>query len=104
MSVKQQALQYEDPRYLNEKLKEALIYFEVADTLSIPVLKQWVQETTNPVHFIARVFTEAYFESEIEAEKLLELLTRFWNVTPRNELGGLSPQEKFLTHIKDTHT
>jgi hypothetical protein len=58
------------------------------------VLQGWINETNSPVQFISRVFSEAHFDSEFEAEKLLDLLTRLWNATPRGELGGISPREK----------
>ena len=95
MSVKKLAPLTEDPQQLKKKLAIALRYYELPSTINGAVLHKWVNESENPMHFISRVFQDAYFESELEAEKLLDLLTRLWNATPRSELGGLSPQQKF---------
>lgn len=96
MPVKKMAPFYEDPEQLNRKIQEALLYFELPEQVTVPVLQEWINETSSPVQFITRVFNEAHFESEFEAEKLLDLLTRLWNATPRQELGGASPQQKFI--------
>ena len=103
MSVKQTVPFYEDPEQLNRKIQEALAYYEIPEEVGVEVLQRWINETKSPINFITRVFTIAYFESETEAEKLLDLLTRLWNVTPRGELGGLSPQQKLVSEMyKDT--
>jgi hypothetical protein len=93
MSVKKVPF-YEDPGQLNKKIREALQYYELPEEITVYVLQEWINETNNPVLFITRVFNEAHFASEVEAEKLLDLLTRLWNATPRRELGGISPQQK----------
>lgn len=98
MSVKKKFLPfYEDPIQLNKKIQEALRYYELPEQVTVLVLQEWINETTSPAQFITRVFNEAYFESETEAEKLLDLLTRLWNVTPRKELGGISPRQKLAS-------
>ena len=94
MPVKKMIPFYEDQLQLNQKVEQALRYYELPEEVTVPMLQSWINETKSPINFITRVFNEAYFESEIEAEKLLDLLTRLWNVTPRVELDGLSPQQK----------
>lgn len=100
MTVKKEAPPfYEDPQQLHKKISEALLYYELPEYFSIEILQNWINETNSPINFITKVFKEAYFESEIEAEKLLDLLTRLWNVTPRRELGGVSPQQKLASEM-----
>jgi|SRR3989338_1389757 len=94
MSVKKFVPFYEDSLQLKRKIEKALRYYEIPDEIDTVVLEEWINETQSPVQFISRVFNEAYIESETEAEKLLDLLTRLWNVTPRREFGGMSPQQK----------
>ena len=94
MSVKKRIPFYEDSTQLNRKIQGALRYYEFPEQVTLYVLQEWINETNSPVQFITRVFNEAHFESEFEAEKLLDLLTRLWNATPRGELGGVSPREK----------
>lgn len=97
MSVKKLPYFFEDPKQLHKKVVGALDYYELPEEVTLERLEQWIDESVSPAHFIAYVFKEAYFESETEAEKLLDLLTRLWNVTPRRELGGLSPQQKLVS-------
>jgi len=99
MNVKPKFSLYEDPIKLKTKIEDALRYYEMPKTLNVSKLKNWVQNTTSPAQFISRVFESAYFESELEAEKLLDLLVRFWNSTPRKELGGSSPQDQINKDI-----
>lgn len=104
MSVKKMVPFYEDPLQLNRKVSDALKYYELPDSVTIVVLQRWINETTSPLAFINRVFDEAHFDSELEAEKLLDLMTRLWNITPRQELGGLSPQQKLVSFRNSPHT
>ena len=97
MNVKQKYPYLEDPKYLNSKIQEALLYYELSEEITLEVLQKWINSTDNPIPFVSQVLKEAYFESEIEAAKLVDLLTRLWNVTPRRELGGLSPQQKLAS-------
>ena len=99
MAVKKTVPFYEDPQQLHTKISEALAYYELPDYITIDMLEHWINETNSPINFITKVFKEAYFESEMEAEKLLDLLTRLWNVTPRRELGGVSPQQKLASEM-----
>ena len=94
MSVKKEPFFYEDPQQLKNKVAQALKYYEVPEEINLEVLEEWIAEANNPIFFIIRVFEEAYFESETEAGKLIDLLARLWNVTPRKELDGMSPQQK----------
>ena len=94
MNVKNRPLLLEEATQLKERISGALEYYEVPTDVDLSVLNNWIIEADNPMNFITRVFHEAHFESEIEAEKLLDLMTRLWNITPRKELGGLSPQQK----------
>lgn len=94
---------YEDQAQLHNKVQEALRYYELPEQVTVSVLTRWINETNSPVHFITRVFNAAHFESELEAEKLLDLLTRLWNATPRHELGGISPQQKLTTKKEDAN-
>lgn len=94
MHVKPYSPFYEDPQQLKMKIHEAIKYYEMPNYFSVDMFEQWINETGTPLNFITRVFHEAHLESELEAEKLLDILTRLWNITPRRELGGLSPMQK----------
>ena len=94
MNVKPMIPFYEDPVQLKTKVHDALKYYEINNSIDLVLLEQWINESNTPINFIMRVFQEASLESELEAEKLLDILTRLWNVTPRQELDGLSPLEK----------
>lgn len=97
MSVKDNFALREQPEQIKSTVDAALRYYEMPQNVSLSVLEDWINETNTPVMFITRVFQQARLESEIEAEKLLDILTRLWNVTPRRELGGLSPLERMNT-------
>ncbi len=99
MSVKKLIPLTEDRAQLREKVASALRYYELPKEITIDVLEEWINETTTPLPIITRIFKHAYFESEVEAETLLSLLTRLWNVTPRRELNGLSPEQKLATEL-----
>lgn len=79
---------------IQQKAQDALAYFELDDKINLELLQKWVNETNNPMAFIMQVFQTVEFESEMEIEKLLTLLVDFWNATPREEFGGLTPIER----------
>lgn len=99
MSVKKLIPLTEDPQEIRNKVAAALRYYELPKDITIDVLEEWINQTNTPLPVITRVFNQAYFESEAEAETLLSLLTRLWNVTPRKELGGLSPEQKLASEL-----
>ncbi|MBI4359918.1 MAG: hypothetical protein HY564_02405 [Candidatus Jacksonbacteria bacterium] len=99
MSVKKLIPLTEDRNELRQKIGAALLYYELPKEINIDVLEHWINDTNSPLPFITKVFKHAYFESETEAETLLSLLTRLWNVTPRRELGGLSPEQKLASEL-----
>lgn len=99
MSVKKLIPLTEDRYELRDKIGAALLYYELPKEITIDVLESWINDTGSPLPFIARVFKHAYFESDTEAETLLSLLTRLWNVTPRRDLGGLSPEQKLASEL-----
>jgi len=99
MSVKQYNFFYEEPELLRKKIAEALKYYEFPEEINLDVLQEWISGSNSPLYFITRVFQGACIETDAEAEKLLDLLSRLWNITPRNELGGVSPQQKMITAL-----
>ena len=99
MSVKQYNFFYEEPELLRKKIVEALKYYEFPEEINLDVLQEWISGSNSPLYFITRVFQGACIETDAEAEKLLDLLSRLWNITPRNELGGVSPQQKMITAL-----
>ncbi|HBH46137.1 MAG: hypothetical protein A2445_00995 [Candidatus Jacksonbacteria bacterium RIFOXYC2_FULL_44_29] len=94
MAVKKRVQFFEDSSKLKNTVTSALKYYELPGEINLKVLENWIGETATPLVFIGRVFEQARLESELEAEKLLDILTRLWNITPRPELGGMSPFEK----------
>ncbi len=79
---------------IERKLNQALKYYEVNEEFSIDELRGWARESEHPLNFLKRVIGKVRFESKVELESLVRLLTDFWKYIPRFELGGLSPAEK----------
>ena len=79
---------------IQQKMQDALVYFELDEKINLELLQKWINETTNPMAFVMQVFQEIEFESEMEIEKLLTLLIDYWNAAPREEFGGLTPIER----------
>jgi len=86
MNVKKNTILREKPQQLYNKIEKALEYYELPEDITVTLLQKWINQTPSPVNFISRVFNEANFQSELEAEKLLDLLTRLWNTTPRSQI------------------
>ena len=81
-------------REVEERVNQALRYYELTDQFNISKLRRRVIQVKHPLDFVREIVEKARIESKVELESLVNLLMEFWVRTPRPELGNLSLMEK----------
>ncbi|MFH1946785.1 MAG: hypothetical protein ABIJ23_01345 [Candidatus Magasanikbacteria bacterium] len=84
-------------REIEQKMRAAIIYYELEDVLSFDELKRIVKteqinKDNNPITPIGKKLLDNIDNME-EAQKVLNIIVEMWNHFPHDYLNGLSPRE-----------
>lgn len=78
---------------IEQKLSEKLKEVGLADVTISSIIEK-VNKSIGVNQVFKEITKKAVFPEEKDINKLLELLTIFWNKVPHKALGGMSPEEK----------
>ena len=78
---------------IEKKLKNLLKEYLGKKAPSIKNLRKKINRMTDPLPLIKELAERINFSSQEELEKFHQLFIEFWNLSPRDEFQGKSPQE-----------
>lgn len=79
---------------VEKKLRRKLNKYLGKKAISIKQLRKKINETTDPLEVMKEITRKINFPTTEEFIEFQELFNLFWNLSPRDEFGGKSPEEK----------
>ena len=79
---------------VEKKLRRKLKKYLGKKAITIKQLRKKINETTNPLKILKELAEKINFSTPEEFIEFQKLFSSFWNLSPRDEFGGKSPQQK----------
>jgi len=79
---------------VEKKLRRKLKKYLGKKAITIKQLRKKINETTDPLKVLKEITNKIDFPNTKEFMEFQELFNSFWNLSPRDEFGGKSPQQK----------
>jgi len=84
----------DDLEMVEKKLRRKLKKYLGKKAITIKQLRRKINETTDPIKVLKELTRKIDFPSTEEFMEFQELFNLFWNLSPRYEFRGMSPQQK----------
>jgi len=84
----------DDLKMVEKKLRRKLKKYLGKKAITIRQLRKKINESTDPVKILKELTEKIDFPSTEEFMEFQKLFNLFWNLSPRDEFGGMSPQQK----------
>ncbi len=84
----------DDLEMVEKKLRRKLKKYLGKKAITIRQLRRKIDETTDPIKILKELAEKIDFPTAEEFVGFQELFNLFWNLSPRDEFGGKSPQQK----------
>ncbi|MEA1964240.1 MAG: hypothetical protein U9O41_03825 [Candidatus Aerophobetes bacterium] len=90
----------DDLKVVEKKLRRKLKEYLGKKAPTIKQLGEKIQETIDPIKVLKQLTEKIDFSTTEEFIEFQELFNLFWNLSPRDEFGGKSPQQKEEEEVK----